>query len=351
MTNDIPKVSIIIPIYNVQDYLKECLDSIVNQTLEDIEIICINDGSTDDSLNILNEYTTKDNRFIIISQENQGQGVARNKGIEVATGKYVLFVDPDDYIDLKTCEIVYNKFLETNADIVQFDYKKIYEFLPKEESCSLSNEIQKLKCKKLLPNTYYIWEDYKSICLFGPRLMSWDKAYSLSFIKENKLRFAPNKHAEDHLVSIGALLTAKKIFYIEDNLYTYRCRENSAINRISDDNFCIFDNINYLEKFLKESNLLDKLKEEFIDYKAQVIYYHYSNISGERKAEFLEKAQKILTRNDYEKILKKIKTSNRSLFEQLFSLKNKMINAKKYKVVTILGMEFTLDAGKERVSQ
>lgn len=89
-----PKISIAIPIYNVEKYLRECLDSIINQTFGDFEVICVNDGSTDGSLNILNEYAQKDERFIIISQNNQGQGVARNKAIEVAGGEYILFVGP-----------------------------------------------------------------------------------------------------------------------------------------------------------------------------------------------------------------------------------------------------------------
>ena len=91
-----PKVSVIIPVYNVEKYLKQCLDSVVNQTLKDIEIICVNDGSTDNSLEILEEYAQKDNRIIIISQENQGQSVARNIALEKATGEYVGFVDSDD---------------------------------------------------------------------------------------------------------------------------------------------------------------------------------------------------------------------------------------------------------------
>ncbi len=91
-----PKVSIIVPVYNVEKYLSTCLDSLINQTLKDIEIICINDGSTDNSLNILNEYAQKDTRIIVINKENSGPGSCRNLGIEKATGEYIQFVDSDD---------------------------------------------------------------------------------------------------------------------------------------------------------------------------------------------------------------------------------------------------------------
>ena len=93
-----PKISVIIPVYNVEKYLRECLDSLLNQTFKDIEIICVNDGSTDGSLNILNEYASKDSRFIIINQNNQGLSAARNNGLNVAKGDYVAFLDSDDYI-------------------------------------------------------------------------------------------------------------------------------------------------------------------------------------------------------------------------------------------------------------
>ena len=91
-----PKISVIIPIYNVEKYLRQCLDSVVNQTIKDIEIICINDGSTDNSQAILNEYAKKDERFVVINQVNQGLSVARNNGLNSATGKYVAFIDSDD---------------------------------------------------------------------------------------------------------------------------------------------------------------------------------------------------------------------------------------------------------------
>ena len=99
-----PKVSIIIPVYNVEQYLPKCLDSIINQTLKDIEIICINDGSIDNSLSILKEYASKDDRIIIIDKENEGQGIARNLGIKKAKGKYIGFVDPDDWVDIQMFE-------------------------------------------------------------------------------------------------------------------------------------------------------------------------------------------------------------------------------------------------------
>ena len=102
------RVSVIVPVYNVEKYLKQCLDSLINQTLEDIEIICVNDGSTDSSLNILEEYQNKDNRIKIISQENKGVSAARNLGLKNAKGEYLLFIYADDWVELNALEELFN---------------------------------------------------------------------------------------------------------------------------------------------------------------------------------------------------------------------------------------------------
>jgi len=116
-----PKISIVIPVYNVEKYLRECLDSCVNQTLENIEIICVDDCSTDNSYKILEEYQSKDPRIKIFKQEqNNRQGAARNKGLELAIGEYLWFVDSDDYIDTKACQILYDAIKKFNVDLLCF---------------------------------------------------------------------------------------------------------------------------------------------------------------------------------------------------------------------------------------
>lgn len=116
-----PKISIIIPVYNVERYLRECLDSCINQTLKDIEIICVDDCSTDNSYNILKEYLDKDSRIQIFRQEqNRKQGTARNRGLKIATGEYIWFIDSDDYIDTKACQILYNTIKEFDIDLLCF---------------------------------------------------------------------------------------------------------------------------------------------------------------------------------------------------------------------------------------
>ena len=111
------KVSVVIPVYNVEGYLEECLDSVINQTLEDIEIICINDGSTDNSLEILEEYAKKDNRIKILNQENQGISATRNNGLKICKGKYICFLDSDDYLELNALMETYDISEKYSLDI------------------------------------------------------------------------------------------------------------------------------------------------------------------------------------------------------------------------------------------
>ena len=122
-----PKISVIIPVYNVEKFLRECLDSVVNQTMRDIEIICVNDGSTDGSLDILKEYAKKDDRIIVINQTNGFVESARNNGLKIAKGEYIQFVDSDDYLELNACETAYNYALQYKADVVVFGYKNFPE--------------------------------------------------------------------------------------------------------------------------------------------------------------------------------------------------------------------------------
>lgn len=116
----IVKVSVIIPVYNVEEYLVKCLESVVNQTLQDIEIICVNDGSTDNSYEILKQYAKLDKRIILVDKENEGASAARNTGMQYSRSEYILFLDSDDRLQPETCEVVYNTAITDKSDLVVF---------------------------------------------------------------------------------------------------------------------------------------------------------------------------------------------------------------------------------------
>ena len=195
------KFSIIVPVYNVENYLAKCLDSLINQTYTNIEIICINDGSTDNSLEILNEYARIDNRVILINQENQGVSAARNRGLTVATGDYVLFVDSDDWIESDTCKILIENLITNNSDIIVFNHYAITENIKRPINLVGSN-----------------------------RFTVWNALYKTKIIKNNNIKFPIDiKISEDYFFKFNYLFYVKNIQYINNYLYFYNLtNDNSA---------------------------------------------------------------------------------------------------------------------------
>lgn len=331
------KISVILPIYNVENYLKEALDSLVNQTLKDIEFICINDGSTDNSLNILNAYAENDARFTVISQENQGQGVARNKGVELAKGEYIVFLDPDDKFELNAFDELYNFAKEKNANVIQFNYTKFEEY-SKNKVVSISEHYKKYYGVDLNKKEKFHWLDLMNDNLFvRPCFFIFTRMYSTAFIKKYNIKCSPTRNGEDVLFVMQTLFNADEIYYLDKSLYLYRKHSFSITSKKSRTGFDIFTNIKYEEDFLKEKSLLPKLNKYFKKYEISRFILHYKYIPNEYISEYLELVKKYLTNEEYKKFKNKIK--NKSFFEQLFSVKNKSNDGKKYKVVTILGIE------------
>jgi glycosyltransferase involved in cell wall biosynthesis len=173
------KISIIIPVYNAEKYLKKCLDSVTNQTLKDIEIICVNDGSTDDSLRILESYAKVDKRITIITQKNQGVPSARNRGLNEVMGEYVAFVDSDDWIDLNFYNVLYNEAVSQNADLVRTTYK--YNFIDKEiEEKKLNQLIKRKKSSK------------ESLNVNDHSVVIWNAIYKREYLQKNKIDYFDN---------------------------------------------------------------------------------------------------------------------------------------------------------------
>ena len=217
------KITVIVPVYNVENYLNKCLDSLINQTYKNLEIIVINDGSTDNSGEICQEYAQKDNRIIYIEQENGGLSDARNTGLERMTGSYVTFVDSDDWVEPDYVEVLYNKLIEYQADIAVGNY---YSY----------NEQEGIFYFHIFGNSYYekvydnvsIFENfYESehmknfalICVGG-------KLYKSDLFRE--LRFEVGKLGEDGYLNQKIYLLAEKTIYLNAGLYAYRQREGSS---------------------------------------------------------------------------------------------------------------------------
>lgn len=348
-----PKVSIIIPVYNVEKYLRQGLDSVVNQTLSDIEIICIDDCSTDGSYEILKEYAAKDNRFVILKQDkNQGQGIARNRGIDIAKGEYIMFLDPDDWYEINTCELCYNQITKNQNDIVLFGYKKIYE---------QTKEIQD-KTPRIIQPYYYV----TSISQINLDELDTNyianscvpcNIYKKALLNDNNIRYHLFRNFEDHLFYAKVIIHAKTISVINKPLYNYRIRLTSSTytfnnqqkdifsvkklvleeietSKISDNKkaaiyvYTIISSITWLDRY---SEIFKPIEKDF--------YNSVHKIFGLMDRKFIEKNIKPRIKESiykkYRRILKYDYTTYKlnDFSKNIFSVEK----AKKYKILTIFG--------------
>ena len=230
---NMPLVSIIVPVYNVERYLPQCLDSLVNQTYRNIEIICINDESPDHSSDILKNYAEKDSRIKIFEQKNMGLSGARNTGMKNASGDYVMCVDSDDWIDLETCERAVSVALKHKADLVMWSYTREYDDRSAEklmfwddetvfDAKEVKNQINRRLCGLL-------GEELANPDYANAIETAWGKLYRFSIIKDNRIEYVSERiiGTEDALFNLYATHYVKKAVYLKKPFNHYR-RTNTA---------------------------------------------------------------------------------------------------------------------------
>ena len=267
-----PKISIIIPVYNVEKYLRECLDSCINQTLEDIEIICVDDCSPDDSYKILEEYHQKDSRIKIFRQEeNKKQGAARNRGLEIATGEYVWFVDSDDYIDTKACEILYGAIKEFNVDMLCFSAIRFSETDGKHCFFYEKYYYQGIPINKI----YYPKTNWKDIVFSYLNITVYTYLTKRSMIQ--KFRFRENVWHEDNDFTLILLASVNSFCYIPYTAYFYRINPTSTM-QVPMSQKRLEDLIKFLESLDKFASNNKIKKNHFLYRKLVAEIYYVSNI-------------------------------------------------------------------------
>lgn len=252
-----PKVSVIIPVYNVEEYLRQCMDSVVNQTLKEIEIICVDDGSTDSSLDILKEYAEKDTRITIIHQQNLHAGVARNAGLAVAKGEYLSFLDSDDFFELNMLEDVYNIAKKEISDICIFQYR------------NFDNETHKIGEARGININFSEKKSIKSSEL-GDKLfvasnpMPWNKLYNKDFFCRENIHFQSLKASNDVGASLTALGCADIITFVPNSYCKYRFNRKNSLKNTRDKNpYDFYSAYKYVYDFLTNKKIFEKTKDAF----------------------------------------------------------------------------------------
>lgn len=237
------EISVIVPIYNVENYLDRCIKSILNQTFENFELILINDGSLDSSLDICNKYGMYDKRIKIINQNNKGVSCSRNIGIENANGKYLLFVDADDYIDYDMLECLYNMTKTYDVDISICRCKLFID--------------GKLQNKQIITENIEIFKENKKIIenfmkenkfLFSP----CNKLYKKSIIIENEIRFPLNiRYSEDAIFNYKVFLNVKKVAFTNIQKYNYYINNSSSITKLDESRLDILIGMEEIHKMIE----------------------------------------------------------------------------------------------------
>lgn len=287
-----PKVSIIIPTYNVEDYLRECMESVVRQTLHDIEIICINDGSTDGSLKILQEYAAKDNRIVLVDKHNEGYGVGMNIGLEKATGEYIGIVEPDDFVPLAMYEDLYKVASENNLDFVKADF---YRFTRNVETGDMNLVYNHLDSDGEAYNQ--VINPYEKPYVTKFIMNTWSGIYRREFLEKHHIRHntTPGASFQDNGFFWQTFIYAKRCMFIDHPYYmNRRDNPNSSVNS-RQKVYCMNVEYDYIRDiFMQKGN--EELWERFKYYYNYKRYFNYTftigRISDEFKQEYVERMSK-----------------------------------------------------------
>ncbi len=246
-SDKIPLVSLIIPVYNVENYLQKALLSVESQTMKDIEVIIVNDGSTDGSIDIINKFCKRNSNFLLISQKNKGLSAARNRGLSVSRGKYIAFMDSDDYIEPNFIECLYSAAIKNNADIACCNFNF---YFPKKDM-KISMPITSM------PGTLSNTRALKKLILdVGLNYFAWNKLCKRSLFFDHDIRFY-DMYFEDIATSPRLFYHANKIVLVGKALYNYTNRKSSILNTM---------NINKIKDFIRSLGVMRNFFENQGDY-------------------------------------------------------------------------------------
>lgn len=321
-----PKISVIVPVYNVEKYLCECLDSLINQTFTDWEGILINDGSTDSSGKILDDYAKKDSRFSVIHKQNSGYGKSMNLGLEKATGEYISIVEPDDFIDKNMFEDLLQTAKQEKADVVKSNY---YTYITK-----TNKNTPKLGINENLSLHNPTQADILSALKLGPTI--WTGLYRAQFLKEHHIKFheTPGASFQDLGFNFKVLIRAKKISLVKKAYYHYRTDNAGSSIRNPNKIFCVCDEFKEVTRYMKEQNCYEELKTILPVAAYSNYMWNYKRLPLKGKLLFLKTfaddfssfqksgllTPQILGNRKYKRILKIIK--NPTLFNIIYTIEH-----------------------------
>lgn len=258
------KVSVILPVYNVEEYLRQTLDCLVNQTLSDIEIICVDDGSTDSSYSILEEYAGKYPKIIAVKQENGGAGAARNTGLSKAKGEYLSFLDADDFFESNMLELAYDNAVQYNADVTVFNSNQYYEETGEYKDVNWVVRYNKIppynpfKHRQMTDNIFKVFVGW-----------AWDKLFRREFVEKNRLKFQEQRTSNDLLFVFSAIALADRISVLDKKqilVHQRRNNKDSLSNTREKSWDCFYNALTALKVRLVAEGIYKELERDYINY-------------------------------------------------------------------------------------
>lgn len=273
------KVSVILPVYNGEKYLKQCLDSICSQTLKEIEILCVDDGSTDHTAEILADYAKKDERIRVIHQANAGAGAARNNGLRQASGEYLSFLDADDFFEPDMLERAYAKAKEEDAQIVVFASDQYREDL--DDYREVKWTLRKEALPPYRPMNYRTFTENVFKVFVG---WAWDKLFRREFVLEHDLKFQEQRTSNDLLFVFSAIVLAERI-EIEEKVLAHQRRDNPAsLSNTREQSWeCFYHALLALRQNLVKYGLFQELEQDFVNYALHFSLWNLETLQGEKK--------------------------------------------------------------------
>ncbi len=322
------KVSVIIPVFNAEKYIKQCLDTVLNQTLKDIEVICVDDGSTDNTLSILKKYSQSDDRVQVIKQKNMHAGVARNKGISVAKGEYLVFLDADDFFEKDMLLSMYNKCKKDNAEVCLCSARSYNE---KDGSYRFVNHY--LDVQYLPESTPFSSDDISKRVFNAVAPAPWTKMFSRDFVNKNGVKFQDLRKSNDVYFVYLSLALAKRITYVNEHFVNYRIGDDSSLQgSVKELSLDFYTALSELKKELQNRNLFEKFEQSFACRSLSTCLYNLEKT--DKKEDFIKIANNLResyfyklnilghsrwyfhTRDDYDKLLNIMEKTPEELWEE-----------------------------------
>ena len=284
--NPTPKVSILVPIFNVEKYLRQCLDSVVNQSLKDIEIICINDGSTDSSPEIIQSYAKNDPRFVVINKSNSGYGDSMNKGLEKATGEYIGIVESDDWVDIDMFENLYEIAAKNDVDVVKSNFYFYSGHGHTNKKFQLVNRVDSEK----------VINPIETNSVFFPQAAIWTGLYKKSFLTKNSIAFLPTPGAsyQDTGFNFKVWASATKAYLTNDAYLHYRIDNDNSSVKSKGKIFAVVDEMTDMYRFAKKTKHFDQLKPILFQRKYEIYMWNYGRLTSGAAREFISHVSKEL---------------------------------------------------------